>query len=426
MYERKVYHPYLHEMICLENIFLWIKRVKSLDLRKKEILDIDYLVKNGIIRIIYNICIVFTIGIDSVRLNTRGPEVTMSTLRELSEKTGYSSATISRILNGDPTLSVTEETRRIVLEAAGRMNYIATRSKRGRTPKKSFRVGVAEERTPVEQLDDPYYLYLSNYVRQGCQDKNYTYIPLERRGDTFNSRNAGNLSGIVAIGMFSPNQVKQLSALSPNVVFLDTSPMESRFDSVVPGYELGISLAVEHLLELNHRRIGFIGPERTMNSRGQFVPEVRRRAYIQLMQANGLFDPGLIVDCPMDRLMEVRTAKEAMGDFMKSGTELPTALICVNEEYAIGVATVLKENGISIPEDISIISFNDTPRSALVDPPLTSISAHVEEMSCVALQMLAERARIGDNEPMRTLPLKVVVPPSLVIRESTCTAKERL
>lgn len=348
----------------------------------------------------------------------------MSTLKELSEKTGYSSATISRILNGDPTLSVTEETRRIVLEEAGRMNYIATRSKRGRTLKKTFRVAVAEERTPVEQLDDPYYLYLSNYIRQGCQDKNYTYIPLERRGDTFSSRGADNLNGVVAIGMFTPAQVDQLSTLSSNVVFVDTSPMESLFDSVVPGYELGIALAVEHLLELKHRRIGFIGPEFTHNSRRQMVPEVRRQTYVQIMKTQNIFDPKLLVECSTNRLMEVEPAKEAMRDFLKSGIPLPTALICVNEECAIGAAAVLKENGISIPADISIISFNDTPRSALVDPPLTSISAHVEEMSRVALRLLAERARIGDSEPVRTRPLKVIVPPSLVIRESTCAAKE--
>lgn len=108
-----------------------------------------------------------------------GGVVSMSTLKELSEKTGYSAATISRILNGDPTLSVTEETRRIVLEEAGKSNYIATRSRRGRTAKNVFRVAVAETVPPIQQLRDPYYLYLSCYIRQGCLDRNYTCIPLE-------------------------------------------------------------------------------------------------------------------------------------------------------------------------------------------------------------------------------------------------------
>lgn len=77
----------------------------------------------------------------------------MATLKELSERTGYSAATISRILNGDTTLSVSDETRRKVLEEAGKINYSATRSRRGRTQKRALRIAVAEHLTPVEQLN---------------------------------------------------------------------------------------------------------------------------------------------------------------------------------------------------------------------------------------------------------------------------------
>ena len=109
----------------------------------------------------------------------------MATLKELADRTGYSPATISRILSGDPSLSVTAEARRKVLEEAGRLNYTATRSRRGRSPKGLLRVGVAEMLTPVQQLDDPYYLYLSNFLRQNCLDRKYTCIPLESRGEGF-------------------------------------------------------------------------------------------------------------------------------------------------------------------------------------------------------------------------------------------------
>lgn len=346
-------------------------------------------------------------------------EVGMATLKELSESTGYSSATISRILNGDPTLSVTEETRRIVLEAAGRINYIATRSKRGRTPKKAFHVAVAEMMTPVQQLNDPYYLYLSSYIRQGCIDNNFTYVPLERYGDTFSSRNAVSLSGIVAIGEFTAPQIESLSSLSKNIVFIDSSPFESRFDSVVLGYELGISLALEHLFQLNHKRIGFIGSIYNYNDWRARAPEARRQHFLRIMREHNLLDPALVLNCAMD----IEATKKAVQGFLRSGTPLPTAFLCANEEIAIGTLVVLKENGLSVPDDISVVSFNDTPKSTLVTPQLTSVSTHVEEMSRVALRLLAERASIGGNDPIRTLPLKVTVPPSLVVRDSTAPAK---
>ena len=345
----------------------------------------------------------------------------MATLRELAERTGYSPATISRILTGDPSLSVTPEARRKVLEEAGRLNYSATRSRRGRTPKGVLRVGLAEMLTPVQQLDDPYYLYLSSFVRQVCQDRRYTLVPLERRAGGFAPPEGQRLDGVAAVGLFTPPEIDGLAQASPNLVFLDSSPFESRFDSVVLNYELGISLALEHLTGLGHRRIGFVGPVYKLDDRRQRAPEVRRQLFSRLMEERGLLDPGLLLDCPM----EVEAAAREVGALLASGAPLPTALLCANEESAIGAIRALGEAGLSAPGDLSVVSFNDTPRSALVDPPLTSVSTHVEEMARVAIGMLSERAFLPGKEPARVLPLKAVVPPSLVVRESSGPAPRR-
>ena len=339
----------------------------------------------------------------------------MATLKELAQRTGYSPATISRILSGDPSLSVTPEARRKVLEEAGRLNYTATRSRRGRTPKGVLRVGVAEMLTPVQQLDDPYYLYLSSFVRQGCMDRKYTCLTLESRGESFLPPEGEKLDGVVAIGLFTPAQIESLAALTPNVVFVDSSPFEHRFDSVVLGYELGISLALEHLTGLGHRRIGFIGPTYKLADRRQRALEVRRQLFARLLEEQGLLDQDLLLDCPM----EVEAAARAVGEFLRSGVPLPTAFLCANEESAIGALRALNEAGLSVPGELSVVSFNDTPRSALVDPPLTSVSTHVEEMARTALRLLGERSTQAGRPPVRTLPLKVVVPPSLVVRSST-------
>lgn len=340
----------------------------------------------------------------------------MATLKELSERTGYSSATISRILSGDPTLSVTEQTRRIVLEEAGRINYSATRSKRGRMPRKSVRVAVAEMLTPVQQLDDPYFLYLSNSVRQECVDRKYTFIPLEHRGDGFVANQTDNLTGIIAIGKFTPPQIDYLASLSFNVVFVDSSPWESRFDSVVLGYELGISLALEHLFNLGHRRIGYVGPYDDVLG----LPEPRRKYFEQIMQKRGLWEPDLILECSMD----AEGTKKAFEQFLHSGAQMPSAFLCSSEENAIETLAALGEAGFSVPNDVSVVSFNDTSKSALIDPALTSVSAHVEEMGKVALRMLRERAHVGGADPIRRIPMKVIVPPSITVRKSTGPVKK--
>ena len=132
------------------------------------------------------------------------------------------------------------------------------------------------------------------------------------------------------------------------------------------------------------------------------------------MEAHGLLDPELLVETPMD----ARSAADALRSWLADGGQLPTAFLTASEETAMGAIRALEEAGLSIPEDVSLVSFNDTPLSELVTPALTSVSTHVEEMSRTAVRLLAERARVPGRPPVRTLPVKVVVPPSLVCRES--------
>lgn len=339
----------------------------------------------------------------------------MATLKDLARRTGYAPATISRILNGDPTLSVTQEARRTVLEEAGKLNYSQTRSRRGRAPKMVLRIGMAEALTPAQQLADPYYLYLSNHVRQGCMDRKYACVPLESRGDGFAVPEGETLAGIVAVGLFNTAQIEALAAISPNVVFLDSSPFEGRFDAVVPGYELGISLALEHLAQQGHRRIGFVGPEYKLNDRRQSAPEIRRQLFVRWMQERGWLDRSLLLDCSM----EVEATAAAWDGYLRSGKDLPTAVLCANEENAMGTLNTLSQKGVRVPEDVSVVSFNDTPRSAFVTPSLTSVSIPVQEMASAALRMVAERAVLPGKEPVRAIPLKVVAPLSFVARQSS-------
>ncbi|MFI3312446.1 MAG: LacI family DNA-binding transcriptional regulator [Eubacteriales bacterium] len=343
----------------------------------------------------------------------------MATLKELAESTGYAQATISRILSGDPSLTVSPETRKLVLEEAGRLNYTATRSRRGRTPKGLLRIGMAEMLTPTQQLEDPYYLYLSGFVRQTCLDKKFTCIPLNQQGEQFSPPEGDKLDGIVAIGIFSPTMVQSLESICPNVVFLDSSPQESQFDAVVLNYSLGISLALEHLFALNHREIGFVGPTFKLDDRRQRALEVRKQLFLQQMTKAELLQEDYLLDCPMS----AESAATAVTDFLQTHKNCPTAFLCANEESAIGTVRALISHGKQVPQDVSVVSFNDTPRSALVEPPLTSVSAHVEEMARTALRLLAERSSVGGADPVRALPLKVVVPPSLTVRTTADKAK---
>lgn len=338
----------------------------------------------------------------------------LATLKELSDRTGYSPATISRILTADPSLAVTPEARQRVLEEAGRLNYAATKSRRGRTPKRLLRVGVAEMLTPAQRLEDPYYLYLRDGVEHACADSRFAFLPMERQGDKFGLPEREVVDGIVAVGIFTPEEIEGLYALCPILVFLDSSPDESRSDSVVLNYRLGITQALDYLAELGHIDIGFVGPAWKLDDWKRPAPEERRRLFLELMARRGRETPTL-VEAPMD----ARESARAVAELLRSGMPLPTALLCANEENAIGVSRALREGGLRIPEDISLISFNDTPLSQLIEPPLTSVSTHVGEMARTAVRLLAQRVSASGKRAARTLPQKVIVPATLVLREST-------
>lgn len=340
----------------------------------------------------------------------------MATLKELAEYTGFSITTISRVLNNDPTMNVSDSTRSAILEAAGKLHYKTSRTaSRNRTGRgRQMRIGLAEMLSPLEQLDDPYYLYLKNYSLQHFSDAGCTVIPLSWNEESYMPAGPEKLDGILAIGIFSDAQTNSLASLSPNLVFLDSAPDELQFDSVVLNFQLGVEQAVDYLISHGHREIGFLGPSRKLDQKKRPAPEVRREFFIQSMKVRGLFRSEYMLDASP---MTSAASRKYLTERLKEGGPMPTAILAANEEAAIGAAGALRSSGLSIPMDLSIISFNDTPLSALTDPPLTSISSHVDAMSATAVQILLQR--ISGQAP--EIPLKVMVPPTLIVRESVRT-----
>lgn len=333
----------------------------------------------------------------------------MATIREIAEYTGFSAATISRVLNNDPTMSVTDATRATILEAASKFHYKppvkSRRSKRKDLP----HIAVAEMLSPAEQLRDPYYLYLKNYAAQCCLDGGGEISYLTEQNGVYRTPSQKRIDGILAIGIFSEEQVEKLNEMCRAMVFLDSSPDEARFDSVVLNLSLGVEQALDYLLEKGHRRIGFLGPNCKLDQKKRPAPEVRRQCFIRYMEEKDLLDPELVLDTSENR----ETLWECLTNRIREGRALPTAILSYNEETAINAMGGLRKAGLRVPEDISVISFNDTPLSALTEPPLTSVSAHLEDMSACAVKMLFERMK----DP-QSIPRKMVLPATLVERGS--------
>lgn len=340
-----------------------------------------------------------------------------TTLKKLAEHTGYSLSTISRVLNNDPTITVSEQTRRTIFEAAHQLGYTGGSGRRTRSDSgPHLTIAIAEMLTPAQQMSDPYFLYLKNFVEQTCFEYKIQTVPLHSDGDRYMSLSTSEIDGIIAIGIFSKRQIEALAQLCTNITFLDSSPDELHYDSVILNFELGIAQAIDHLRSWGHTQIGFVGPKRLIDEQSTIVHEPRRRFFEHYMREAGIFRPEFVIEAPM---RDKNAVADEICHRLNSGIEMPTALVTVNEEAAIGVIQALRSLDLRAPDDLSIVSFNDTVMSSIVNPSLTSVSTHLDYMSATAVKLVQERAATYQRRPVRHFPQKVVIPPMLVVREST-------
>ena len=219
---------------------------------------------------------------------------------------------------------------------------------------------------------------------------------------------ASMVNGLEKKGL-AVRQIAQLLDISPNIVFVDSSPDERRFDSVVLNFRLGVEQALDYLLYKGHRKIGFLGPAYKLDQKKRPALEARRQYFIDYMKNAGLYDEHLIIDTGLS----AKDGSAQIRKWLEQKDHIPTALLAYNEESAITAVSNLREVGLRIPEDVSVISFNDTPLSILTEPPLTSVTAHLEVMGEMAVKMLLDRL----DDPQH-LPYKIVLPPTLAVRDS--------
>lgn len=339
----------------------------------------------------------------------------MATLRELSEITGYSIATISRVLNGDETLKVTQNTRAMILAAAGKADYP---SKQNVNKKNSsgmhLKLGIVEMVTAQESEKDPYYLYVKNNVEKCCFANGMeTFVmQYDEEGGCYRSAVSRELDGILAIGQFREDQIVAMEKCTSRIVFLESAPFPEKFCSVMPNYEVGIRQGVDYLIELGHRKVVFVGPEFSTDSTCRQAPELRRKIFADYMGRYGKRAEGILLDAEWQGDDVAEQIMQYVKEFQEEA-DRPTAFFTYNETTALGVFRALQILGYQVPGDFSILSYNDTVLATMMQPQLSGIHIHIEEMVKQAVWLM-ERMAKGEGE----IPLRVSVPATLVVRES--------
>lgn len=325
------------------------------------------------------------------------------TIRDVAKKANVSITTVSRVLNGDAKLSVTAATRNMVLSVAEELQY------RPRKKSNEGAVGAVGLTAAIVLMVDeslepvrPFLQQVRLSVERYLSDNGVSVKIVRRVNQAVHDR---GLDGLFVVGPRVPPEV--YAGFNPaRVVFVDDSPDSSRFNSVVIDFQAALRLAVEHLVALGHTDIGFIGGMANYE-------EERIRSYRAVMMEKHLYRPGreFLGDWwPQD-------GYEAMKKAIFKGN-MPTAFYVATDPLAVGAMAALHEAGLQVPEDVSIVSFDDAPTAQFLKPPLTTIKAYPDLMGELAVELFLDSLR------GRTTPLKITVPPLLVIRGTTGRPRE--
>lgn len=332
------------------------------------------------------------------------------TLKELARLAGVHPSTVARVLNGDPQQRVSEEVRGRILTLAREYGYEPNHVARSLRTKRSFVVG-----TVIPDIANPFFAIMFRGIEDALAASGYSVIMANTDDDTAREqRNIAMLRGRQVDGLLmatarrkDPTIEALTEARFPFVlVNRHTDPITG--NAVVPDDYAGAAAAVEHLVALGHRRIAHIAGSDEMST-----GHTRRRGYLETIQRHRL---------PEDPALVVRGSFRESGgyDAMKQLLALsrpPTAVFAVNDLAAVGAIRAIDEAGLRVPEDISIVGFNDLPVAIGVSRFLTTVHLPLHEMGKVAAQRLLVEISGAEVSPEPT-----IIPVDLMVRQSTGAA----
>lgn len=333
----------------------------------------------------------------------------MASIKEIAERAGVSNATVSRVLNYDSSLSIADEKKKMIFEIAEALNYKPPRQRKmEKQSNQSITLGLVHWYGIQEELNDVYYLSIRLGIEKSCIQEHIKLLKIFREEYELMEDQLKEVDAILAVGKFTPSEINQMKKINKNIVFVDSSPEELLYDSVVIDFRSAMRKVINFLLDTkNYTDIGYIGGRDYIGKEQTALGERREQFFKEYLAAKGLLKE--------ENIYVGRFLPESGYELMKkaiSDDHLPQAFFIASDTMAIGAIRALHEAGIKIPEDIGIVGFNDIPNAMYLVPPLSTVKVYTEFMGETAVVMAKERI-MG-----REISKKSIIPTQLILRES--------
>lgn len=328
----------------------------------------------------------------------------MVTIREVAKLAGVSMTTVSRAFN--PKAVIKEDTRQKIFKIANDIGYAPNISARGLVTNKKFVIGVF-----LSSIHTNMSTYLSDIlsnIHDALPDNYLLSVEGIDRIDNIEQKVKNRFDGILVVSQSAADNqfiYKMKTNHIPMVVVLRKMD-NPEIDNIYPDDERAILDAVNYIANQGHQRIGFI------EGRPEFEATITRRRGIEIgCAANHLV---LVDDAVKVGDFSPAAGKKLMAEILQlPAATRPTCVICANDDMALGAMRACYERGVKVPDDISIMGFDNVAYARLSTPSLTTINNPIQEMASAGIKRLIS---IIDNPHQERL--SMVMTPALVIRES--------
>ncbi len=326
-----------------------------------------------------------------------------ATIEDVAARSGVSTATVSRVLSG--SAPARPETRDRVLAAARELDYRPSGIARALKRQETRTLGLV-----VTDITNPFYPQLVRAVESAAHERGYGIV-LANGGDDA-ARELEHLDllierrvdGIVIVSSrMTRRHAERLQGTAVPVVLVNDTVAGSGLPTVTTAHRRGARLATEHLIGLGHRRIGHVGAPADQAASGQ-----RRLGVRDAMRAAGLREPLVAIGDG-----GVAGGAQAAEALIVAGI---TGIVAYNDLTAIGALRALRRAGIGVPEQVSVVGFDDIDLAAWTDPPLTTIRQPTDALGRWAVDHLVDLLSGAGGGGGET---PVVLQPELVVRGST-------
>lgn len=335
----------------------------------------------------------------------------MTTLEEIARLARTSRSTVSRVINNDP--NVKESTRKRIRDVIQHLNYQPNQAARSLAGGITHVLGLVIPTGVASVFSDPYFPTLIRGISTTCQEHEYSVMlwlaePEYERRTVMQMLQNGFIDGVIVSSM--PVDEKMIEALISSrlpFILVGRHPQHPEISYVDVENQSGARQAVEHLLACGRRRIAHLsGPLNTI------VGIDRQKGYLEALKAHGIpKDPRLLLE----------------GNFSEEDGYLltrrllphqPDAIFAASDAMAMGAIRLLHEEGLSVPEQVAVIGFDDMPFAARSQPPLTTVRQPILQTGALAAESLIARIEDPDQAGQQ----QITLPTELIVRDS-CGAR---